>query len=420
MHRRHDLDALRVLALMLLIPYHVGMAYVDDWGFHLKSAYTVEWLQWPMIALNRWRMPLLFAISGIALGLAVPAAGRMGFALRRSGRLLLPLVFGIVAVVSLQAYCEAVDTGDVAPGLGAFLMRYWQFRPWPGAHFTGAAFGFTWNHLWYLAYLVPYSLLMIGLASLLRPLRALLPSGSLSNRVIATAGLLLPVSWLAWNILVVLPDHPPTHALIGDLFVHAESLPLFALGFIGARWQRGWDLLLRWRWPTLWLALVGLCLELGIRALGRMPGLDGSEAWMLALPWAQTERIARALYTWTALLALFGWARAWLDRPFRWLPYAREAVFCLYILHQTVLIVLLYWLRPLALGPWLEPMLVLVGTFAGSLLLHELLIRRVPLLRPLFGLPRRHPARNPASPSAVNAPRTRPPAPYPPDPSAAG
>lgn len=194
------------------------------------------------------------------------------------------------------------DTGDVAPGLGAFLIRYWQFHPWPGAHFTGADFGFTWNHLWYLAYLVPYSLLMIGLASLLRPLRALLPSGSLSNRVIATAGLLLPVSWLAWNILVVLPDHPPTHALIGDLFV----------------------------------------------------------------------------------------------------------------------IVLLYWLRPLALGPWLEPMLVLVGTFAGSLLLHELLIRRVPLLRPLFGLPRRHPARNPASPSAVNAPRTRPPAPYPPDPSAAG
>ncbi len=46
------------------------MAYVADWGFHLKSVHTAEWLQWPMIVLNRWRMPLLFMISGIAIGLS--------------------------------------------------------------------------------------------------------------------------------------------------------------------------------------------------------------------------------------------------------------------------------------------------------------------------------------------------------------
>lgn len=389
MHRRHDLDALRVFALLLLIPYHTGMAYVAEWDFHLKSTYLFEWLQWPMIALNRWRMPLLFTISGIALGLALPSTGRLWFAVRRSGRLLLPLAFGIVAVVSLQAYCEAVETGDVSSGLAAFLLRYWQFHPWPGASFSGAQYGFTWNHLWYLAYLIPYSLLLAGLASMLRPLRAKLPSWTLPDGVIMLVGLLLPVAWLAWAILFLLPVYPPSHALVGDWFVHAESLPLFALGFIAARWQRGWDLLSRWRWTTFGLALLGVSLELGIRALGRLAGTEDLHPWVLALPWAQTERIARALYTWTALLTLFGWARAWLNRPFRWLPYARTAVFSVYILHQTVLIVLLYWLRPLALGPWLEPSLVLAGTFAGSLLLHELLIRRIPVLRPLFGVPAR-------------------------------
>src|SRR3546814_10615269 len=76
MPRRHDIDALRVIAFGLLIVYHVGMVYVADWGFHVKSDYQAEWLQWPMIALNRWRMPLLFMISGIALGLRGSAARR--------------------------------------------------------------------------------------------------------------------------------------------------------------------------------------------------------------------------------------------------------------------------------------------------------------------------------------------------------
>ena len=47
--RRHDIDALRVIAFGLLILYHVGMVYVDDWGFHIKSPHQWEWLQWPMV-----------------------------------------------------------------------------------------------------------------------------------------------------------------------------------------------------------------------------------------------------------------------------------------------------------------------------------------------------------------------------------
>src|SRR5690554_3056190 len=65
--RRHDIDALRVIAFGLLILYHVGMFYVADWGWHIKSAYLAEWLQHPMLLLNRWRMSLLFLVSGLAV-----------------------------------------------------------------------------------------------------------------------------------------------------------------------------------------------------------------------------------------------------------------------------------------------------------------------------------------------------------------
>jgi hypothetical protein len=140
------------------------------------------------------------------------------------------------------------------------------------------------------------------------------------------------------------------------------------------------------RWPTLAVAAIGIAIELGLRWIGRNPPSGPLPAWALQVPWTGIEHCARALYTWSMLLAILGWGRAWLDRPFRWLPYCTEAVFSWYVLHQTLIIVLAYRLVPLHLGPVAEPAIVVAGTVAGCLLLHEFVIRRNRVLRPLFGL----------------------------------
>lgn len=394
MPRRHDIDALRVFAFALLILYHTAMAYVADWDFHLKSAHTSEWLQWPMIALNRWRMPLLFMISGVALGLARVEQAPWRTMLGRSGRLLLPLVFGMFVIVAVQAYCEGVSNGHVAPGFGAFLWRYWQVRPWPAGSFSGWEYGITWNHLWYLAYLWPYTLLLLAMLALGRPMAPALQQlrSSVGRRlpeaIVVALMTVIPIAWLVFTLLVLMPRHPPNHALVGDWFVHAESLPLFLFGYAIARSQAFWSGVQRYRWATLLLALLAMFIELAIRWAGRNLAPGALSPAISDLPWYTIERVARAAYTWTALLALFGWSCTLLNRAFTWLPYCSQAVFPWYVLHQSLIILLLYWLAPLRLGPWLEPTLVLAGTIAGCLLLHELLIRRVRWLRPLFGLPR--------------------------------
>lgn len=384
MPRRHDIDALRVIAFCLLILYHSAMVYVAGWDYHIKSTYQAEWLQWPMIALNRWRMPLLFMISGIAIGLAGVQGRRLRFASTRTWRLLLPLVFGMFVVVAPQAYCEGRANGHLAAGWWAFLWRYWQVRPWPPGSFSGWAFGITWNHLWYLAYLLPYTLILLALVPLLDrvvPALRTLPAG-----LVACGVLLLPIAWLALVLLRIAPAYPETHALVGDWTVHAESLPLFLLGYMLARAPAFWSTVAARRVPLACIALLAIAIELTIRWYGRHPPSHPLPPWMQVLPWGQIERIARASYTWTALLALFGWARTCLDRPLRWLPYCTEAVFSWYILHQTLIVVLAYRLVPLQLGPVTEPALVVGGTVAGCLLLHEGLIRRIGWLRPLFGL----------------------------------
>lgn len=393
--RRHDIDALRVFAFALLILYHVGMAYVADWDFHLKSVHTAEWLQWPMIVLNRWRMPLLFMISGIAIGLSRPQATPWRFALRRCGRLLPPLLFGMFVVVAVQAYCQGVSNGKVATGFGSFLLRYWQVRPWSAGSFDGWEHGITWNHLWYLAYLLPYTVALMVLVSLSKLLQVpALPR--LPSSVVVPALLVVPILWEAFCVMWVMPRHPPTHALVGDWFVHAESFPLFLSGYLLARNARFWQLAVQLRWLTLVAAALAIATELVIRYLGMHVQLAQVPQVLAALPWETLEHGARAAYTWLALLTLLGWAKQRLNHPFRWLPYCTEAVFPWYILHQSLIIVVLYWLMPLQLNAWLEPALVIAATVIGCLALHESVIRRVRWLRPLFGLRGPSPATTPA------------------------
>ena len=97
-------------------------------------------------------------------------------------------------------------------------------------------------------------------------------------------------------------------------------------------------------------------------------------------------RVLSGLNTWLWIAALLGWSATLLDRPFRWLPYATEAVLPWYMLHQSLIVGVAYLLVPLQVGPVLEPLTVIAATVVGCALLHEFVIRRNRLARICFGL----------------------------------
>ena len=147
--RRHDIDFLRVFAFSLLILYHVGMFYVYDWRYHVKSAYQFEWLQLPMLFTNQWRMSLLFVISGLAISFVWRKYPPGRLALRRIWRLMVPLVFGMAFIVAPQPYYEALSTGIIEPGFIKFMSQYLTFHDFPGEAWRGENIAtWTWNHLW--------------------------------------------------------------------------------------------------------------------------------------------------------------------------------------------------------------------------------------------------------------------------------
>ena len=377
MNRRHDIDALRVLAFGLLILYHVGMFYVADWGWHVKSAYQAEWLQLPMLLSNQWRMPLIFLISGLAVNFVWGRYSAGRFALRRAWRLLLPLLFGMAIVVPPQAYFEALEKGAIEPGFLDFMGRYLTFGDFPANAWGGVEIAtWTWNHLWYLPYLLCYTLVLIPLARLMDGPAAGLRDAFRGLR--RTWLVLVPIIPLMVYGLFVYPRFPyVSHALFDDWYAHAQYFTFFFYGFLIGRDTGIWTEFARLRKVSLVLAIAGFSMLLIARELFVVG----------AGPWSDLALVFVVFFNrWIWIVAVLGWGHYLLNRPMKWLPYATEAVYPWYILHQTITVVAGVYLSRLALGPVAEPLLLLLATLGGCLLLHEFVIRRVPLLRPLFGL----------------------------------
>jgi peptidoglycan/LPS O-acetylase OafA/YrhL len=373
--RRHDIDALRALAFALLILYHLAMLYVADWGWHLKSPYTAEWLQWPMLFVNRWRMDLIFLISGVASGFLLDPKRVGRFLWSRHWRLVLPLVFGCLLIVPIQPYAQGVANGAVQPGFGRFLLDYFGGHEWPKDAFDGWEHSFTWNHLWYLAYLWMYTL---ALAVIAKPLECA-PARRLRDWFAGLRGpalLFLPaLPLLAWTLLLQ-ARFPDKGDFIHDWYRNAMYFTVFMYGYLLAREGGFWAEAARLRHASLKWAIGFVAAYLGLIAT-----LPDDISWtMQAFVWT-----LRNFYVWTMLLAILGFAHALLNRPWRWLPWANEAVYPWYLLHQSLIVAFAYWLLPLHLGPVLEPLLVLAGTVAGCWAIFAI-ARRVRWLRPLFGM----------------------------------
>jgi glucans biosynthesis protein C len=380
-NRRHDIDALRALAFGLVILYHVAMYYVADWHFHLKSPYAADWLQDPMRALNLWRMDLVFVISGLAIGFLRRGQTLAGLLGQRSWRLLLPLAFGMAVVVPFQPYAQGVANGLIEPGFGNFLARYYSGGPWPRGAFDGWDFGVTWNHLWYLPYLWAYTALLIVLMPLLESSAGLRLRRAFNG--LRGAGLvLLPAVPLMLYSLTLWPHFPVTHDLVHDGWMHAVYFTLFLYGYWIGVDEGIWAEVSRLARRMLGLALALLIAYFALRSTG-VPRV--------------MVRLAGDLYMWCAILAILGWAHLKLNRPWPWLAWANESVYPWYILHQTWIIVLIWWLAPLQLGPVAEPALLVAGTVLACWGTTSM-VRRSAWLRPLFGLRGRWAAPRPGRP----------------------
>jgi hypothetical protein len=366
--RRYDIDALRVIVFGLLIFYHVGMFFVP-WDFHIKNSVTYTWLKYPMIFLNQWRLPLLFVISGMGTFFNISKRSGGSFIKERFVRLFIPLVVGILFIVPPQVYFERLDTGT-------FTGNFFDF--WPSMAFIGVypEGNFSWHHLWFLPYLLLFSLILtpVFLYLLKHPQTWIISkTKKLIEKKLGLFVLAIPL--IFWYIFLK-PNFPSTHALVGDWYNIINYCTLFFYGFLLMTLKNSlWKNVTKNRRLYMIIAVVTFSLMMIL--------------WFAVKDFPARGEISdliQAINAWAWILTIIGYAATYLNKSSKTLSYANEAVYPFYILHQTVLIALGYYLKNIEMCLFAKFSIMIIGTFGISWLIYEFCIRRYTWIRPLFGL----------------------------------
>jgi glucan biosynthesis protein C len=89
-------------------------------------------------------------------------------------------------------------------------------------------------------------------------------------------------------------------------------------------------------------------------------------------------------WCWTMFTMYIG--MRYLDHTNKWLQYGREASYPFFMIHQPVIIFIAFYVVQWEVGLPIKLLVVVIGSFAVSLGLYELLARRINPVRALFGM----------------------------------
>ena len=373
-HRRYELDWLRVLAILIVFVYHSSRFFdLGDW--HVKNIDTYVWVEiWNVFA-TRWMMPLFFIISGASLFYAIAKSGSWSrFYVDKFMRLMIPVLVAAVTHGALQVYLDRLTHGQFSGSFFSFLPAYFN-GVYLGIGMPGN-FAFHGMHLWYLLFLFLYSLICYRLFVWLKG------SGQdILNRIMS--GFTIPgLMYVGFCIpLLMMKALIPSAVLqVGNGgwgFVH--YLWFLIAGFMIVSSDRLGQHIKKQRWISLLLGVVFMTAYLYLLFRpSRLAFTAEMTGWMYAL--------LNYLSAWCWLLAILGFGMRYLavDRPV--LRSANEGVLPFFILHQTVLLFVGYFVMTWEIHDVLKWAIVFISSFIIIILFYVLLVRKFELFRFLFGM----------------------------------
>lgn len=344
MNRRYDIDWLRVMAIGLLLVYHTAIAF-QSWGFMLgfitnNKPWPSLWV--PMAMINVWRIPLLFFISGMGVYFALQKRDWKQLLLDRAKRTLVPFIFAVCCIVPVQVL---------------IAQRYYLQ---PASYMPNPA------HVWFLGNIFSYLLLLLPVFYWLQKHE----QGRLvafTRKVLGNPlSLLIITAAFIAEVLLVKPVLYELYAMTWHGFFMGLLAFFFGFYFMlaGAPF---WKMLLQWRWLFL-ITAIGLYVYRLLQVQMKVPNMVlviESDAW---------------------IFSLFAFGYRYLNKPGKLLRYLGPAAYPVYIIHMVFLYAVAFLILPLDIAVALKFVLLLLFTAAGCLLTYEYIIRRVNIIRLLFGL----------------------------------
>lgn len=341
--RRYDIDWLRVIAIGLLLIYHVAIGF-QPWGIMIAFVTTEKpWaaLWTPMSMLNVWRIPLLFFVSGMGVYFAMQQRNWKQLISERTFRILLPFVFGMFAIVPLH-------------------LLLWQ-------HYYRMELNYVYDpgHLWFLANIFIYVLLLTPVLFFLKHNESGKVVGMIKKILGNPLGLFIVISAFVAEALIIKPVPYEFYAMTWHGFFLGLLAFFFGFCFVLSG-PAFWHMLMKWRWVFLGVAASLFALRLYYFEMTTPSYLIVTES-----------------QTW--IFTVLAFANKYLNRPGKALTYFSRAAYPAYILHMIFLYLGSTLIFPLPIAVPLQFILVLLFTVGGCFASYEL-IRRVRYLRTFFGI----------------------------------
>jgi peptidoglycan/LPS O-acetylase OafA/YrhL len=371
--RSYDLDWLRFIAIVILLFFHTGM-WFNEWGWHVKNKETSVTFQYWMIWSHYFRMPLLLFISGAGTYMALGKRTPKKFVGERFRRLFIPLVFGMFVIVPPQIYFERINAYS---GYWNFYKTVFHFIPYPAG-------SFSWHHLWFILYLFLYSLLALPLLNFQRSEK----SGTFKQVTLRFLSkpfgvLLIPSGFILITQILLRPYFPEeTHDLAHDWAFFTLYFIFFVMGAIS------------YSIPDLWKAIGGNRKQLLVAMLVSIIPFYVCYfhyRQLVDLPWEEDTidtifDVSAIFVSWFTVITIIAYGQHYLNKPHPWLSKINEGLYPFYILHQTVIIAIGYYICQLdwsiSAKYWAISLLTLIFCVA----LYLALIRTNKVMRFLFGL----------------------------------
>ena len=340
--RRYDIDWLRVIAIGLLLLYHVSIGF-QKWGLmigFITNSESWDALWPPMTMLNIWRIPLLFFVSGMGVYFAIKKRNWKQLLKERTSRILIPYIFGIFTIVPFQII---------------LVQRFYHFdmnyNPSPA-------------HLWFLGNIFAYVVILLPVFLYLKVNEETRFVLWLKRALSHPLGLLIVIAVFIAEALLVNPPIYELYAMNWHGFFLGIVAFFFGFCFVLSG-SSFWDMLLKWRWVFLSLAII----------------LYAYRLYEIRVP---NFQLAIESNLW--IFAVFAYGYKYLNHPSSILRYLSQAAYPIYIVHMLFLFLASFIVFPLNIPVQLKFFIVLFFTIIGSFAFYEFIIRRIKFVRPLFGL----------------------------------
>ena len=339
--RRNDIDALRVIAIALLLVYHVALGF-QSWGFMVGFITNPQPLDkiWPAMAmLNVWRIPLLFFISGMGVFFSLKRRNLKQLLLERTKRIFLPLVFGSLAIVPIHIFI-----------LQKHYLQDLKYHAGMG-------------HLWFLGNIFIYVLMLSPL--FIYVLKKEKIANAIQKIFSKPYGLLIVLLSFIAEVLIIHPNIYTMYAMQRHGFF--LGFLAFLYGYIFA--QSGtpfWEMLVKKRWGFLAIA--------SILYVNR-----------LMAPQMNVHNVLQVMETNFWIFTIFSFGYRYLRNESQLIQKLSTAAYPVYIFHMIPLYLSSYFIFGMELSAWIKLAIVLISTFAGSYALYWV-VSKIKWIRPLFGL----------------------------------